>query len=71
MNPLIAVALADLSRAEDVKEGRALGRRRRSRLPLEAVKRDNRWASAIARWSKAEDPAPATIGCATVGCATA
>ncbi|MEP6478647.1 MAG: hypothetical protein ABJB03_04600 [Rhodoglobus sp.] len=74
MNPLIALALADLARAGQLKELRAIERRRRDTDALDSIQRDGRWASAIARWARAEETAPvstANLGCANLGCATA
>jgi hypothetical protein len=74
MNPLIALALADLARAGQLKEQRAIARRRRSDDALEVIARDGRWASAISRWARAEETEPVSntnVGCANLGCATA
>lgn len=74
MNPLTALALADLARAGQLKEQRAIARRRRSAEALDVIQRDGRWANAIARWARAEETEPvstANVGCANLGCATA
>lgn len=74
MNPLIAVALADLARAGQLKDQRAIARRRRDDDALDVIERDGRWASAISRWAHAEETQPVTtanVGCANLGCATA
>lgn len=73
MNPLIAVALADLIRADAIKEARARIRWSHARMDDPAIReRDGRWAAAIARWTPAKDSTDtANVGCSTVGCATA
>jgi hypothetical protein len=71
MNPLISFGLADLARAQEAQERRMVWRVTSASVPLEAIKRDGRWAAAIASWSKAEHDVQANVGCSTVGCATA
>ena len=73
MNPLIALALADLIRADAIKESRAWSLRKRAQIDDPTVReRDGRWAAAIARWTPAQRTIDtANVGCSKVGCATA
>jgi hypothetical protein len=70
MNPLVAFGLADLARAEEAKDQRLIWRNTSATVPIEAIKRDGRWAEAISHWASAE-PERNAVDSRAGGCATA